>query len=83
MAANFSDDDIAYMRLALREARKGVGRTSPNPCVGAVIVKDDEIIARGYHRKAGGPHAEIEALGKAGERARGSTMYVTLEPCNH
>lgn len=80
---NFSADDIQYMRLALREARKGTGRTSPNPCVGAVIVRDDEIIARGYHKKAGGPHAEIEALRKAGEEARGATMYVTLEPCSH
>ena len=71
------------MRLALREARKGLGRTSPNPCVGAVIVKNGEIIARGYHKKAGAPHAEIEALNKAGEKARGAVMYVTLEPCNH
>ena len=83
MAENFSDTDITYMRLALREARKGIGRTSPNPCVGAVIVKDGEIIAHGYHKKAGAPHAEIEALNKAGERARGADMYVTLEPCNH
>ena len=83
VAGDFSDTDIYFMRLALREARKGIGRTSPNPCVGAVIVKEDEIIARGYHKKAGGPHAEIEALTKAGDRAAGATMYVTLEPCNH
>lgn len=83
MAGEFSDTDIKFMRLALREARKGVGRTSPNPCVGAVIVKDGIIIARGYHKKAGAPHAEIEALNKAGEGAQGATMYVTLEPCNH
>jgi len=83
VAREFSDSDIYFMRLALREARKGIGRTSPNPCVGAVIVKEDEIIARGYHKKAGGPHAEIEALNKAGDRAIGATLYVTLEPCNH
>ncbi len=83
VAGKFSDTDIKFMRLALREARRGIGRTSPNPCVGAVIVKDGNIIARGYHKKAGAPHAEVEALKKAGERARGATMYVTLEPCNH
>ncbi len=77
------DQDRTYMRLALREARKGIGRTSPNPCVGAVIVKHGVVIATGYHKKAGTPHAEIHALHKAGEDARGSTMYVTLEPCNH
>ncbi len=71
------------MRQALKEARRGLGRTSPNPCVGAVIVKDGVVVARGHHKKAGGPHAEIVALNKAGDRARGATMYVTLEPCNH
>lgn len=71
------------MRLALREARKGLGRTSPNPCVGAVIVRNGEIVSRGYHRKAGTPHAEIHALNSAGDGARGATMYVTLEPCSH
>ena len=78
-----ADPDIFYMRLALREARKGLGRTSPNPCVGAVIVKDGEVIARGYHKKAGTPHAEINALGAAILPVAGATMYVTLEPCNH
>jgi len=72
-----------YMRLALKEARKGLGRTSPNPCVGAVVVKDGTIIARGYHKQAGTPHAEIHALRKAGSHARGSSLYVTLEPCSH
>jgi len=72
-----------FMQLALKEARKGFGRTSPNPCVGAVIVKDNEVIATGYHKKAGTPHAEIHALQKAGERAVNADMYVTLEPCNH
>ncbi len=71
------------MELALSEARKGVGRTSPNPCVGAVIVSGDQEISRGYHKKAGTPHAEIHALTKAGVKAQGTTMYVTLEPCNH
>ena len=83
MGDEFKDSDIHFMRSALREARKGLGRTSPNPCVGAVIVKDGDIIARGYHKKAGAPHAEIEALKKAGTKARGGIMYVTLEPCNH
>lgn len=75
--------DFTYMRLALREARKGVGRTSPNPCVGAVVVRGQEVVATGYHQKAGTPHAEIHALRKAGALARGATLYVTLEPCNH
>lgn len=80
---DFSESDIYHMRLALDQAKKGLGRTSPNPCVGAVIVKDEKIISRGYHKKAGGPHAEIHALRKAGEQTAGSTIYVTLEPCNH
>lgn len=71
------------MRLAVREAQKGLGRTSPNPCVGAVVVKDGRLIAKGYHRKAGTPHAEVHALNAAGKKARGATIYVTLEPCNH
>jgi diaminohydroxyphosphoribosylaminopyrimidine deaminase/5-amino-6-(5-phosphoribosylamino)uracil reductase len=72
-----------FMRLALEEARRATGDTSPNPAVGAVIVKRGRVISRGYHRRAGWPHAEIEALRRAGSRARGSTMYVTLEPCAH
>jgi diaminohydroxyphosphoribosylaminopyrimidine deaminase/5-amino-6-(5-phosphoribosylamino)uracil reductase len=71
------------MRVALREARKGMGRTSPNPCVGAVIVRGQAIVATGYHKKAGTPHAEIHALRQAGALASGATLYVTLEPCNH
>lgn len=81
--ATFSERDIRFMRLALQEAQKGVGRTSPNPCVGAVITRGDTEISRGYHKKAGTPHAEIHALRKAGSKASGATMYVTLEPCNH
>ncbi len=71
------------MREALRLAAKGRGRTSPNPCVGAVIVNDSTIVGSGYHRKAGTEHAEVLALHQAGSRARGGVMYVTLEPCNH
>jgi diaminohydroxyphosphoribosylaminopyrimidine deaminase/5-amino-6-(5-phosphoribosylamino)uracil reductase len=76
-------DHARYMGLALRLARKAVGHTSPNPMVGAVIVKDRRIIGQGYHRRAGAPHAEVEALRKAGPRTCGATLYVTLEPCNH
>jgi len=71
------------MRLALREAEKGRGRTHPNPAVGALVVRNGRVIARGHHEKAGGPHAEVIALGKAGSRARGADLYVSLEPCNH
>ena len=76
-------NDEMFMRLAIREAKKGLGRTSPNPCVGAVIIKDNKVIARGYHKKAGTPHAEIHALRKAGSEASGATIYVTLEPCSY
>ena len=76
-------EDEKYMKIALEEAKKGLGRTSPNPCVGAVIVKKGTIVGRGYHKKAGTPHAEIHALANAGSKAMGSTMYVTLEPCSH
>jgi len=72
-----------HMKMALRLALKAKGRTSPNPLVGAVIVKNSRVIAKGYHEKAGLPHAEIAALDEAGERARGATLYVTLEPCTH
>lgn len=75
--------DEIFMREALRIARNAEGRTSPNPLVGAVIVKDGKIIAEGWHRKAGTPHAEIHALNMAGELAKGATLYVTLEPCSH
>ena len=70
------------MRLALRAARRA-RRTSPNPRVGAVVVRAGEVVGVGYHRRAGAPHAEPAALEAAGERARGATVYVTLEPCNH
>ena len=71
------------MRRALRLAARGRYRTSPNPMVGAVLVRDGEIVGSGWHRQVGGPHAEIEALREAGDRARGATLYVTLEPCSH
>lgn len=76
-------NDSEYMALALAEAQKGVGRTSPNPPVGCVIVRDGEVVGRGFHPKAGEAHAEVFALRGAGERARGATAYVTLEPCSH
>jgi diaminohydroxyphosphoribosylaminopyrimidine deaminase/5-amino-6-(5-phosphoribosylamino)uracil reductase len=72
-----------YIRLAIRLAKKARGRTSPNPLVGAVVVKKDEIVGKGSHKKAGEPHAEINALNDAGEKARGGELYVNLEPCNH
>ena len=72
-----------YMCMAIELAKKAEGRTSPNPIVGAVIVKNNKIIGKGYHKKAGLPHAEINALHRAGVAAKGSTLYVTLEPCNH
>ncbi|MDY4884306.1 MAG: bifunctional diaminohydroxyphosphoribosylaminopyrimidine deaminase/5-amino-6-(5-phosphoribosylamino)uracil reductase RibD [Anaerovibrio sp.] len=71
------------MARAISLARNGLGRTSPNPLVGAVIVRDGRIVAEGWHRKAGTPHAEIHALNMAGELARGATVYVSLEPCAH
>jgi len=75
--------DKRYMRLALRLALKGAGRTSPNPMVGAVLVRDGKIIATGYHQRAGSDHGEIAALKRAGKRARGATLYLNLEPCDH
>ena len=72
-----------YMARALRLARRALGQTSPNPMVGAVIVERGRIVGAGYHRQAGLPHAEVEALRRAGTSARGATLYVTLEPCNH
>ena len=70
------------MRLSLRQARKGLGRTSPNPAVGAVIVREDKVIASGYHKRAGANHAEVEALNKIGKKGmKGDVLYVTLEPC--
>ena len=78
-----NDIDESYMREALRIAEYARGRTAPNPLVGAVIVREGTIVASGWHRAAGEPHAEIHALRMAGELARGATLYVTLEPCAH
>ncbi len=75
--------DLEWMMRALELAKQGSGWVHPNPLVGAVLVKDGELVAEGFHRRVGGPHAEIEALRAAGDRARGATAYVTLEPCNH
>jgi diaminohydroxyphosphoribosylaminopyrimidine deaminase/5-amino-6-(5-phosphoribosylamino)uracil reductase len=75
--------DRRFMELALTLGRRGQGRTWPNPAVGAVVVKDGVIVGRGWTQPGGRPHAEPEALGRAGEAARGATLYVTLEPCSH
>lgn len=75
--------DRKMMRRALTLARRGAGKTSPNPAVGCVIVRNGLIVGEGWHRKAGTPHAEVLALRQAGDQARGSTVYVTLEPCSH
>lgn len=85
MPANSSTIDERFMRAALELAGRGAGFTSPNPCVGAVLVKGGRIIGSGYHRRAGRPHAEIEALRDAarhGQAVKGATLYVTLEPCS-
>lgn len=76
-------DHEYFMDLAIRLALKAKGETSPNPLVGALVVKNGKIVGKGYHKKAGTPHAEVVALDAAGEKAKGSTLYVTLEPCTH
>ncbi|MEH1917615.1 bifunctional diaminohydroxyphosphoribosylaminopyrimidine deaminase/5-amino-6-(5-phosphoribosylamino)uracil reductase RibD [Nostoc sp.] len=78
-----TDFDSRMMLRCLELARRALGRTSPNPLVGAVIVKDGEIVGEGFHPRAGEPHAEVFALREAGDRSRGATIYVSLEPCNH
>ena len=79
----FSPQDAAFMQLALDLAKQGEFTTTPNPSVGCVLVKDGEVVGKGFHAKAGEPHAEVMALREAGENARGATAYVTLEPCSH
>jgi len=81
--ADAATSDRRFMALALSLGRRGLGRTWPNPAVGAVVVKNGEIVGRGWTQPGGRPHAEIEALRRAGEAARGATLYVTLEPCSH
>ncbi|WP_386082946.1 bifunctional diaminohydroxyphosphoribosylaminopyrimidine deaminase/5-amino-6-(5-phosphoribosylamino)uracil reductase RibD [Vreelandella sp. F11] len=83
MSGNFSQADHRYMARALQLAQKGLYTTDPNPRVGCVIVRDEEIVGEGFHLRAGEPHAEIHALNAAGARAQGGTAYVTLEPCSH
>ena len=74
---------MTHLERALELAERGRGMTHPNPVVGAVVVRDGEVVGDGFHERAGGPHAEVFALRAAGERARGATMYVSLEPCSH
>lgn len=76
-------DPAKYLDEALALAMRGLGRVSPNPLVGAVVVRNGRIVGRGFHQQHGGPHAEVFALKEAGEKARGATLYCTLEPCNH
>lgn len=77
------ESDVSFMQETLSLARKGLGRTAPNPPVGAVVVKDSRIVGQGFHPRAGMPHAEVYALRAAHDEAKGATLYVTLEPCNH
>ena len=79
----YSDSDRAHMGRALALAKQGLFTTTPNPRVGCVIVRDGQVVGEGWHRQTGEPHAEILALAQAGGRARGATVYVTLEPCSH
>ncbi|MBN6062981.1 bifunctional diaminohydroxyphosphoribosylaminopyrimidine deaminase/5-amino-6-(5-phosphoribosylamino)uracil reductase RibD [Aggregatibacter actinomycetemcomitans] len=83
MDAQFSPQDVAFMQHALDLAKQGEFTTTPNPAVGCVLVKNGKIVGKGFHFKAGEPHAEVMALREAGENARGATAYVTLEPCSH
>ena len=80
---NTCEQDQHWMHRALELARKGLGHVEPNPMVGCVLVKDQQLVASGWHQQFGGPHAEIHALQEAGSQATGCTLYVTLEPCSH
>ena len=75
--------NAAYLREALELARQGRAQTSPNPAVGAVLVRDGQVVGRGFHTYAGVKHAEILAIEQAGEQARGASLYINLEPCSH
>jgi diaminohydroxyphosphoribosylaminopyrimidine deaminase/5-amino-6-(5-phosphoribosylamino)uracil reductase len=79
----FNDHDVSYMRQALELAQRGLFTTTPNPRVGCVIVREQQVVGQGWHVRAGEPHAEVHALAEAGEAARGATAYITLEPCSH
>ncbi|MBI5062195.1 MAG: bifunctional diaminohydroxyphosphoribosylaminopyrimidine deaminase/5-amino-6-(5-phosphoribosylamino)uracil reductase RibD, partial [Desulfatitalea sp.] len=76
-------NDEDYMDTALALAAQGAGHVSPNPMVGAVVVREGQVVGQGFHQGVGAPHAEVNAIDAAGERASGATLYVTLEPCNH
>src|SRR4051812_4182291 len=78
-----TDTDREHLARAIELARRGVGSTTPNPVVGAVVVRDGRVVGEGWHEQYGGPHAEVNALAQAGDEARGATLYVTLEPCCH
>jgi diaminohydroxyphosphoribosylaminopyrimidine deaminase/5-amino-6-(5-phosphoribosylamino)uracil reductase len=82
-AAGALRDDARHMARALALAARALGETNPNPVVGCVVVRKGRVVGEGFHRRAGGPHAEVAALRQAGSRARGATLYVTLEPCAH
>jgi diaminohydroxyphosphoribosylaminopyrimidine deaminase/5-amino-6-(5-phosphoribosylamino)uracil reductase len=81
--SRFSAADHQHMAHALALAARGLCTTQPNPRVGCVLVRDGEVVGEGWHQRRGGPHAEVHALAAAGDAARGSTAYVTLEPCSH
>jgi diaminohydroxyphosphoribosylaminopyrimidine deaminase / 5-amino-6-(5-phosphoribosylamino)uracil reductase len=83
MLSFYAMDHAFYIKRALRLAEKARGKTSPNPMVGAVLVKNKRVLSEGYHKKAGTPHAEVVAIDQAGNKASGSTLYVSLEPCCH
>ncbi len=83
MSAGRLAGDAAFMQLAIAEAKKGIGATHPNPTVGAVIVSKESVVGTGFHHRAGAAHAEINALKMAGAKAKGATLYCTLEPCSH
>ncbi|MFQ5957007.1 MAG: bifunctional diaminohydroxyphosphoribosylaminopyrimidine deaminase/5-amino-6-(5-phosphoribosylamino)uracil reductase RibD, partial [Candidatus Brocadiales bacterium] len=76
-------EDEKFMQMALGLAERGRGRVEPNPMVGAVVVKDGNVVGQGYHEYFGGPHAEVRALDEAGASCKGATLYVSLEPCAH
>src|SRR6266496_4115901 len=83
MRAMSPREDVRWMRRALALAARGLGETNPNPVVGCVVVRGGRVVGEGFHARAGGPHAEVVALERAGARSRGATLYVTLEPCAH
>ncbi|MBD3233689.1 MAG: bifunctional diaminohydroxyphosphoribosylaminopyrimidine deaminase/5-amino-6-(5-phosphoribosylamino)uracil reductase RibD, partial [candidate division Zixibacteria bacterium] len=83
MVAKFKNEDYSYMQQAFSLALKGWGQVAPNPMVGAVLVKNNHVVGKGFHRRYGSPHAEVEAIRDARGEAEVSTLYLNLEPCNH